>query len=96
MNFEKEIKKAFYRNESDAENIASARAHRLSGISDEASRRGLFGSTNNYDAKGHKVGRTDPGFFGGSNHYDNRGRKIGDSNPGFFGSTHTRLDEEDD
>ena len=37
LNFEKEIKKAFYRNEADAETIASIRAHRLSGVADEAS-----------------------------------------------------------
>ena len=34
---EKEIKKAFYRDEADAEAIASTRAHRISGITDEAS-----------------------------------------------------------
>ena len=37
INFEKEIKKAFYRDEADAEAIASTRAHRISGITDEAS-----------------------------------------------------------
>ena len=37
LNFEKEIKKAFYRDEADAEAIASARAHRISGITDEVS-----------------------------------------------------------
>ena len=37
LNFEKEIKKAFYRDEADAEAIASTRAHRISGITDEAS-----------------------------------------------------------
>lgn len=37
LNFEKEIKKAFYRDEEDAESIASTRALRISGITDEAS-----------------------------------------------------------
>ena len=37
LNFEKEIKKASYRDEADAESIASARACRISGITDEAS-----------------------------------------------------------
>ena len=37
LNFEKEIKKAFYKDESEAEQIASSRAIRISGISDEAS-----------------------------------------------------------
>lgn len=37
LNFEKEIKKAFYRDEADAEQIASTRALRISGIADEAS-----------------------------------------------------------
>ena len=37
LNFEKEIKKAFYRDETDAEAIASTRAHRISGITDETS-----------------------------------------------------------
>ena len=37
LNFEKEIKNAFYRDEADAEAIASTRAHRISGITDEAS-----------------------------------------------------------
>ena len=32
LNFEKEIKKAFYKNESEAEKIAETRAHRISGI----------------------------------------------------------------
>ena len=36
LNFEKEIKKAFYKNEKDAEQIASARAHRISDITGEA------------------------------------------------------------
>ena len=35
--FEKEIKKAFYKNEDEAEEIAKTRAHRISGITDEAS-----------------------------------------------------------
>ena len=36
LNFEKEIKKAFYKDEADAESIASTRALRISGITDEA------------------------------------------------------------
>ena len=28
------------------------------------SRPGLFGSEHHYDAKGKKIGRSDPGFFG--------------------------------
>jgi DNA sulfur modification protein DndC len=37
VNFEREIKKAFYRDEAEAEQIASTRAIRISGITDEAS-----------------------------------------------------------
>lgn len=37
LNFEKEIKKAFYRDEEDAESIASTRALRISDITGEAS-----------------------------------------------------------
>ena len=37
LNFEKEIKKAFYKNESEAEKIAEARALRVSGITSETS-----------------------------------------------------------
>ena len=37
LNFEKEIKKASFKDEADAESIASARASRISGITDEAS-----------------------------------------------------------
>ena len=35
LNFEKEIKKAFYRNEADAEQIAEIRTRRSSGITEE-------------------------------------------------------------
>lgn len=35
LNFEKEIKKAFYRDEDDAFALASARAQRISGLTDE-------------------------------------------------------------
>lgn len=37
LNFEKEIKKASYRDEADAESIASARASRIAGITEETS-----------------------------------------------------------
>lgn len=35
LNFEKEIKKAFYRDEAEAEQIAASRAHRISGMMNE-------------------------------------------------------------
>jgi hypothetical protein len=50
----------------------------------------MFGGYTNYDAKGNKVGHSDPGFLGGYNHYDNRGRKTGHSDPGLFGSYNHR------
>ena len=53
---------------------------------------GLFGSKDHYDAKGHKVGRTDPGLFGTSTHRDEKGRQIGKSSPSFCGGTHTEID----
>ena len=37
LNFEKEIKKASYRNEEDAEQIASSRALRISDLTEETS-----------------------------------------------------------
>lgn len=41
------------------------------------SRPGIFGTTNHYDSKGHKVGESRPGLFGTVHHYDAKGKKVG-------------------
>ena len=43
------------------------------------SRPGLFGSTNHYDQKGHKIGSSRQGIFGSTTHYDAKGHNVGSS-----------------
>ena len=46
---------------------------------------GMFGSYNNYDAKGKHTGKTLPGAFGSYVTYDSKGNKTGKSIPDAFG-----------
>ncbi|MDO4731826.1 MAG: hypothetical protein Q4B14_06900 [Clostridia bacterium] len=51
------------------------------------SRKGFFGQTIHYDAKGNKIGESTRGFWGQTNHYDTKGDKVGESARGFWGQT---------
>ncbi len=51
----------------------------------ERAARGWFGSMNNYDVNGNKIGESRPGYLGNMNHYDENGHKTGHSDKGILG-----------